>query len=103
MLRDLIQAWRALRQSKGYTAAAVLTLALGLGANAAVWTAVLGAVLRPLKLPQPERLVWVGHAHRERGVVAAFSPQDFATWRAPRPTASSAASRTTRTTRGSAA
>jgi len=77
MLRDLIQAWRSLRRSKGYTAAAVLTLALGLGANAAIFTAVLGALLRPLPLPLPERLLWVGHAHREKGVVAAFSPQDF--------------------------
>ncbi len=77
MLRDFIQAWRSLSRSKEYTAAAVLTLALGLGANAAIFTAVLDAVLRPLPLPTPERLVWVGHAHRERGVVGAFSPQDF--------------------------
>jgi predicted permease len=77
MLRDLIQAWRSLRRSKGYAAAAVLTLALGLGANAAIFTAVLGALLRPLPLPAPERLVWVGHAHREKGVVGDFSPQDF--------------------------
>jgi predicted permease len=77
MLRDLIQAWRSLRRSKGYAAAAVLTLALGLGANAAIFTAVLGALLRPLPLPAPERLVWVGHAHRENGVVGDFSPQDF--------------------------
>jgi predicted permease len=77
MLRDWIQAWRSLRRSKEYAVAAVLTLALGLGANAAIFTAVLDAVLRPLPLPTPERLVWVGHAHRERGVVAGFSPQDF--------------------------
>jgi predicted permease len=77
MLRDLIQAWRSLRRSKEYALAAILTLALGLGANAAIFTAVLGAVLRPLPLPASERLMWVGHAHRESGVVAAFSPQDF--------------------------
>ncbi len=77
MLRDLIQAWRALRRSKGYAVAAVATLALGLGANAAIFSAVLGVLLRPLPLPAPERLVWVGHSHRERGIVAAFSPQDF--------------------------
>jgi putative ABC transport system permease protein len=77
MLRDFIQAWRSLCRSKEYAAAAVLTLVLGLGANAAIFTAVLDAVLRPLPLPAPERLVWVGHAHPERGIVGSFSPQDF--------------------------
>jgi putative ABC transport system permease protein len=77
MLPDLIHAWRSLRRSKGYTAVALLTLALGLGANAAIFSAVLGVVLRPLPVRAPDRLVWVGHAHRENGVVAAFSPQDF--------------------------
>ncbi len=77
MLPDLIHAWRSLRRSKGYTAAALLTLALGLGANAAIFSAVLGVLLRPLPVRAAERLVWVGHAHREKGVVASFSPQDF--------------------------
>lgn len=77
MMADLIQAWRSIRRSKGYAAAALLTLALGLGANAAIFSVVLGVLVRPLPFRDAGRLVWVGHAHRDQGVVAAFSSQDF--------------------------
>ena len=77
MTTDLLQALRSFRRSKGYMAAALLTLAVGLGANAVIFSAVLAVLLRPLPFRAPERLVWVGHAHRERGIVAAFSSQDF--------------------------
>jgi predicted permease len=77
MTTDLLQALRSFRRSKGYIGAALLTLAVGLGANAVIFSAVLAVLLRPLPFRAPERLVWVGHAHRERGIVAAFSSQDF--------------------------
>jgi predicted permease len=77
MTTDILQALRTFRRSKGYIAAALLTLAVGLGANAVIFSAVLAVLLRPLPFRAPERLVWVGHAHRERGIVAAFSSQDF--------------------------
>ena len=77
MTTDILQALRSFRRSKGYIAAALLTLAVGLGANAVIFSAVLAVLLRPLPFRAPERLVWVGHAHRERGIVAAFSSQDF--------------------------
>ncbi|HXO41480.1 MAG TPA: hypothetical protein VN999_08540, partial [Thermoanaerobaculia bacterium] len=76
MTTDILQALRSFRRSKGYIAAALLTLAVGLGANAVIFSAVLAVLLRPLPFRAPERLVWVGHAHRERGIVAAFSSQD---------------------------
>src|ERR1700674_2185985 len=77
MTTDLVQALRALRRSKSYVAAAVLTLAIGLGANAVIASAVWAVLLRPLPFRAPERLVWIGHAHREKGIVNAFSPQDY--------------------------
>jgi putative ABC transport system permease protein len=57
---DLAYAARTLRRSPGFTVVAVLTLALGIGATVAVFSAVSGAILRPLPFPNAERIVHVG-------------------------------------------
>jgi putative ABC transport system permease protein len=64
-------ALRQLRKSPGFTLVAVLTLALGVGANTAIFSVVEGAFLRPLPFPHAERLVRIYEALDENGARSA--------------------------------
>jgi hypothetical protein len=55
--QDFLYALRILRKERAYSAAVVLTLAVCLGANTAIFTVVRSVLLRPLPYPQPGRLV----------------------------------------------
>ena len=55
--RDLSYAGRMMRRSPGFTAVALISLALGLGANTAIFTAIDAVMLRPLPVPRPEELL----------------------------------------------
>ncbi|MFL5539507.1 MAG: ABC transporter permease [Longimicrobiaceae bacterium] len=80
MLQDIRYALRSLRQHPIFTLTAVLTLALGIGGNTAIFSAVDGVLLRPLPFPEPERLVTVWGHHASIGRETASLP-DYLDWR----------------------
>src|SRR4051794_2967406 len=64
LVQDLVYAARTLRRNLGFSLVVVLTLALGIGANTAIFTLIDAVVLRYLDVPQPERLVAIGNQAR---------------------------------------
>ena len=56
---DLVNAFRTLRRSPAYALTCVAVLALGIGANAAIFSVIYAVILKPLPYPDPSRLVMV--------------------------------------------
>ncbi|HEY2378595.1 MAG TPA: ABC transporter permease [Gemmatimonadaceae bacterium] len=66
--QDIAYAIRTLRRNAGFSLVVVLTLALGIGANTAIFTLIDSVLLRPLEVPRPEQLVAIGNPSRTGGV-----------------------------------
>jgi predicted permease len=81
MMADLRYALRALRRSPGFTLAVILTLALGIGANSAIFSVVYGVLLRPLPYGSPDRIVLLYGRYPQFGRTGTSLP-DFIDWRA---------------------
>ena len=80
-VRDLRHGARVLRRAPGFTAAALVTLALGIGATSAIYSLVRTVMLEPLPYREPDRIVAVWETNRggtSRNVIA---PANFVAWR----------------------
>src|SRR5689334_16220063 len=72
-VQDLRYAGRTLRRDPGFALFAVLILALGIGANTAVFSIAEPLVLRALPVREPERLVWIANKGKSEGLSAVTS------------------------------
>ena len=67
LMQDVRFGLRQLHKSLGFTAVAAFTLALGIGANTAIFSLVYGVLIRPLPFHEPERLVQLWHTPPQKG------------------------------------
>jgi predicted permease len=80
LIQDLKHAFRMFRQNRAFTAAAIAALALGIGANTAIFSVVSAVLLKPVPFPDPDRVVLFMNTSPQ-GSGPAASPAKFAHWR----------------------
>src|ERR1051325_10382925 len=80
LFKDIRHGIRSLVKHPGFTAIAVITLALGIGANTAIFSVVNAVLLRPLPFDEPERIVWLWDTLPQLGTAPTSLP-DFLGWK----------------------
>jgi putative ABC transport system permease protein len=81
VLKDLRYAFRSLLKRPGFSLIALIALALGIGANTAIFSLVNAVLLQPLPFPEPDQLVWAWGNIRNARNRASVSPPDFLDFR----------------------
>src|SRR5688500_11268507 len=80
LFRDVKYAARMLAKTPGFTAVALVTLTLAIGANTAIFSIVNGMLIQPLPFPDQEELVQLMRGFREGGLSGATSVPKYAYW-----------------------
>jgi predicted permease len=81
LMQDIRYAFRTLSRNLAFSSVVVLTLALGIGANTAIFTVVNGVLLKPLPYPEPDRLVMLWETSLSDGTPGTVAPANFYDWR----------------------
>jgi putative ABC transport system permease protein len=81
LIQDLRYAIRTLSRNPAFSAVAVLTLALGIGANTTIFTVVNGVLLKPLPYPEPDRLLMLWERPLSGGEIGTVAAANFFDWR----------------------